>query len=168
MLRTGKSVFADGGSISVEADSSHWVQLLFSRFSPKLYTMRRFLILFFALHIFTGNMLVAELWKIPFLVQHFQLYQRFNPGSTVLNFINLHYADAAHRSSDPAHRQLPLQYVSSPTVVSTILPEIGCFELSAPIIDQYRTIWVLDNKLLPSDFRVRLLRPPRCLFGPVA
>ncbi|MCB0532948.1 MAG: hypothetical protein H6574_02285 [Lewinellaceae bacterium] len=123
--------------------------------------MRRFLLLFLIVHLLSGNMLAGELGKLPYLMRHFQLHRQQNVESTLLDFLRLHYANAQHRRSDPAHRQLPLQQLGIHTASSSILPESDQIVLLTSITPQYNALRPTEDNLLPSDFRARLLRPPQ-------
>ena len=133
-------------------------------FYTKIFAVQRILIFFLAVHFFSGNMLINELVKMPYLVRHYRLHQQRNPGSTVLQFLDLHYSNARHLQSDPAHRQLPLQQVVCTTTICTVPPEQDNFAFPEVLAQDRGALNATDAILLPSDFRTRLLRPPRCLF----
>lgn len=134
-------------------------------FCKKLYTVRRFLLLFLVVHLLSGNMLADELGKLPYLVRHFQVHQQQNFGSTLLDFLRLHYTNALHRRSDPDHRQLPLQHLGIHSISSSILPESGQMVANAANAAQNSALLPTEDNLLPSDFREGLLRPPQRFLG---
>ncbi|MBK8969732.1 MAG: hypothetical protein R3D58_02035 [Saprospiraceae bacterium] len=127
--------------------------------------MRRFLFLILSVQLLSGNMLAGELWKLPYLVRHFQVHQRQNVGNTLLDFLNLHYANTKHRRSDPAHRQLPLQQIGFHTMSSTLLPEDGQLCMQASDTAPNNALRPTEKNLFPSDYRTRLLRPPQRFFN---
>ena len=123
--------------------------------------MQRILLFVLTLQFLSGNIVGEELLKMPYLVRHFQAHQTRRPNDTWFDFLRLHYANTRHRNSDPVHRQLPLQSISgsnlafllpAPNPYLEFRPGAGVCYCPAPFADE---------TLLPSDFRVRVLRPPR-------
>lgn len=102
-----------------------------------------------------------ELAKMPFLIGHFRLHIATKPADNWMDFLRLHYANAQHGQTDPAHRQLPLHAVSFPVHAGMLLP--AALEVSGLRVaeDDREEIQGQDETLLPADFRSRLLRPPR-------
>ena len=123
--------------------------------------MRRIVFFILILQFSSGHLLGVELMKMPFLVSHFKVYQGEHPEKTWFDFFCLHYTDSTHRQADPAHKHLPLQSVSVNGSVY-MLPSGYPATLTCKRPDTDNAgLPASDETLLPSDFRMRLLRPPR-------
>ena len=122
---------------------------------------RRVCLFLFIFQLFGGNGPGAELLKLPFLVRHFHLHQRANPEATWWEYLRLHYANSKHRNADPAHRQLPLHAGSAhaETVMALPVDLVAILTKSEP--GKGSALHCYDERLLPLDYRARLLRPPR-------
>jgi hypothetical protein len=74
--------------------------------------MKRFLAVLLSFQLLSGNHLLLELAKIPFLLHHFEEHQSENPNIHFLHFLKMHYADETHQQNDASrHGDLPLKNV---------------------------------------------------------
>jgi hypothetical protein len=74
--------------------------------------MKSILVLLLSLQLLSGNHLLPELAKIPFLIHHFEEHQAENPNICFFHFLKMHYADAAHQQKDAnRHGDLPLKNI---------------------------------------------------------
>lgn len=108
-----------------------------------------------------GNVVGDELAKIPFLLHHFNIYRSEDARGSFFEFLRLHYADTMHRKADPAHRNLPLQSISANGLSFALPPAYPLSLMQARLDERDGGLPLLDETLLPSGFRARLLRPPR-------
>lgn len=131
-------------------------------FCAQIPDVRQIIFLLLILQFSTGHMLGAELMKVPYLLSHYKVYHKEHPERSWVDFFRLHYADTAHRKADPAHRQLPLQSLSvnNGTVQTLPSPQPAFHVCTLPDPDGVN-LPHYEEMLLPSDFRARLLRPPR-------
>lgn len=109
----------------------------------------------------SGNLLGDELMKVPLLIHHFNLYRSESSEGSFFEFLRLHYADAAHRKSDPFHQKLPLQTISTSSLSFVLPPALPFPRMQVRLDESNKNLPQYDEALLPSDFRTRLLRPPR-------
>jgi hypothetical protein len=74
--------------------------------------MKSVLVLLLSLQLLSGNHLLPELAKIPFLIHHFEEHQAENPNISFFHFLKMHYADATHQQKDAnRHGDLPLKNI---------------------------------------------------------
>lgn len=134
--------------------------ILRETFVPKYKKVRYLFVSILVIQFSSGNVLGDELAKIPFLLCHFNAYKAEAEGS-FFEFLRLHYADTMHRKADPAHRNLPLQSISAGSLFFALPPAHPFSRMQARPDEKNRELPLRDETLLPSDFRARLLRPPR-------
>ena len=130
-------------------------------FAAKYSQVRRILLFFFIFQFATGNFFGSELAKVPVLIRHFRLHQAGAAGSTWCDFLRLHYANNRHREADPVHHQLPLHAFSGQGFTVMLLPDHPAAAFDLVSLHRSRALPPGDDTLLPTDFRSRLLRPPR-------
>jgi hypothetical protein len=74
--------------------------------------MKGILVMLLSLQLLSGNHLLPELAKIPFLIHHFEEHQVENPNIHFFHFLKMHYADATHQQKDAnRHGDLPLKNI---------------------------------------------------------
>ena len=131
-------------------------------FCVQIPDVRQIIFLLLILQFSTGHLLGAELMKVPCLLSHYKVYHKEHPERSWVDFFCLHYADTAHRKADPAHKQLPLQSLSVNNGIAQTLPSAqpAIHVCTLPDSDD-ANLPHFEKTLLPSDFRMRLLRPPR-------
>jgi len=134
--------------------------ILGETFASKYKKVRYLFVFVLVIQFSSGNVLGDELAKIPFLLHHFNVYKAEAKGS-FFAFLRLHYADTMHRKADPAHRNLPLQSISANSLSFALPPAHPFSRMQARLDENDRELPLRDETLLPSDFRARLLRPPR-------
>jgi hypothetical protein len=62
----------------------------------------------FALQFASGHNLLAEILRLPSLIEHLKEHRLENPNISIVAFLYLHYADQNHEHSDSRHERLPL------------------------------------------------------------
>ncbi len=134
--------------------------VLRENFVPKYEKVRFLFVFILVIQFSSGNVLGDELAKIPFLLHHFNVYKAEAKGS-FFEFLRLHYADTMHRKADPAHHKLPLQSISANNLSFALPPSPPLSRIQMRPDENAEGLPVGDETLLPSDFRARLLRPPR-------
>jgi hypothetical protein len=130
--------------------------------------MKGILVLLLSLQLLSGNQLLPELAKIPFLIHHFQEHQTENPNITFFHFLKMHYADAAHQQLDASrHGDLPLKNIHAPAFehfVSYTMPIVLQYALFYSDKIQFKQYFILkswhDSQNLKSIFQ-----PPRFHFA---
>ena len=116
--------------------------------------------LIMAVHLFSGNVLMAEIGKIPFLWQHFFQHQESRSDVSIQEFLILHYSENHHRKSDLEHHHLPLvnlQVVATGLAVHTESLGVIVFKQA---IGAGKCLLSTVKQPVSSDFKGRLLKPP--------
>lgn len=123
--------------------------------------MRYFLLVLVIFQLSTGNLPGNELLKMPALSRHYHLYRTLHPTGSWLDFLRLHYANSAHGKTDPIHKQLPLHASQCNVNILMLLPKDAGLAPRQIEFFAAETLPLYDEVILPSDFRYKLLRPPR-------
>ncbi len=136
----------------------------FSTFFLPLHLMKKILVIFLVLQIFSGNVLLPELAKIPQLIEHFREHQRENKVLGFISFLKMHYADPEHQRKDASrHGSLPLKSVTSAHAEVVVLSE------TTPSVFLEKKVEITPNLQLPSSEnrfsdsknRQSVFQPPR-------
>lgn len=135
--------------------------MLIATFAAKQSDVRRLVFFILMLQLCSGYSLGTELLKVPYLLRHLKVYQENLPEKTWFDFFCLHYADTTHRNADPAHKHLPLQAVSVSSGVYMLPEDYSPPPICRRLQTERTDLPIYDETLLPADFRMKLLRPPR-------
>ncbi len=123
--------------------------------------MKRILIWILILQFATGHNMLAELLRMPSLMEHYREHLDETPQLSFLAFLGEHYLNVQHRHQNDAHTQLPL-HCSHIALAESALPQAVPFVTFtlAPDISNRSTL-PSDHALLPSgDYASGLFRPP--------
>ncbi|HRI60950.1 MAG TPA: hypothetical protein PK228_14525 [Saprospiraceae bacterium] len=122
--------------------------------------MKRIFIFVIILQFATGHNLVAELVRMPSLLEHFQTHRQETPDLSFARFLWMHYSETSHSHTDNSHAQLPL-HCSHGVMAESVLPQppaVGyVFSFPAP---QRISLPLHAESLLPNDYSFGLFRPP--------
>lgn len=123
--------------------------------------MKRILIWVLILQFATGHNMLAEVLRMPSLLEHYQVHLQETPRLSFLAFLGEHYLNVQHQHQNDAHGQLPLHCSHGAMADSTLplqLPLVICTTLPADL--SYAAL-PANNALLPSgDYESGLFRPP--------
>jgi hypothetical protein len=122
--------------------------------------VKKVLTLMLAVHLFSGNVLMAEIGKLPFLWQHFFQHQEDKKGLTLEEFFAIHYLRNQHGGSDLEHHHLPLLSLHIVPASAALRPEQMLFPSYESSDAGRDELLPTSNLLTSSDFRGRLLKPP--------
>ena len=130
-----------------------------------IYPMKKILILFLALQLLTGNQFLAEMVKIPSLIEHFQEHKAANQDLSFFTFLKMHYGDPEHQKSDARHDNLPLKVHTSAhaeTFVFSIETHAAEFE---PFLQEMgnKTQAIKNHQFSDSKIRFSVFQPPRLM-----
>lgn len=123
--------------------------------------MKRILVWVLVLQFATGHNMLAELARMPSLLDHLQTHRNESPDLSFTDFLWQHYLHTSHTHSDNSHAQLPLNG-SHGIMAESVLPqppEIGPCSLGTVSPGQAKII-ATDETLLPSGYASGLFRPP--------
>jgi hypothetical protein len=122
--------------------------------------MNRILVWVFILQFATGHNLLAELARMPLLLDHYQTHREEAPDLSFGRFLWMHYLENAHSHRDNSHAQLPLHCAHGPVVDSLVPGHLFPEFQNEPPPAQTGSHAFGDETLLPSDYSFGLLRPP--------
>lgn len=114
----------------------------------------------FLLVIFTSSFTeLGQLWKLPFLVQHFYAHKQ-EEGATVIHFIMEHYGND-HNDADRAQdQQLPFKAsLNSPAV--NMVPGIAKIAIDPVALPEAPRFVPLHTSFVPSLYAGQIFHPPR-------
>lgn len=123
--------------------------------------MKRILIGLLIFQFVTGYSLLAELARIPMLLDHYTIHQKESSELTLSQFLWLHYGNPQHENSDSRHGKLPM-HCASGVMAESIIPQALQLE-SVPSVATYlprEPILVSDEFLCLSAFLGTVFRPP--------
>lgn len=102
---------------------------------------------------------LGQVWKLPFLVQHFYTHQQ-QEGSTLAHFLFEHYGKS-HEDEDKADdMKLPFKTVlDSPSVIA--VTPLNKLELERPEIPGVPRFVPIHTLFVPSLFARQVFHPPR-------
>jgi hypothetical protein len=116
--------------------------------------------LIMAVHLFSGNVLMAEIGKLPFLWQHFFQHQKSRSGVSVQEFLIIHYSKNRHRQSDLEHHHLPLVSLHVAPAAPALQPECMVLLFQTVLVASRGSLLPLVKQPVSSGFKGRLLKPP--------
>jgi hypothetical protein len=102
---------------------------------------------------------LGQLWKLPFLVQHFYTHQQ-QEGATVAHFILEHYGNDHNDADRDQDRQLPFKTALNSLTVNAE-PGISKIEVKPterPVVPRYIP---LHTSFVPSLYARQIFHPPR-------
>ncbi|HMO33476.1 MAG TPA: hypothetical protein PKE63_11150 [Lacibacter sp.] len=107
---------------------------------------------------------VAELFKLPVLLAHYQEHKTENETISLLQFLRLHYFTAHERATDvDKHMQLPFK-AGECTVVSLAVPALPAAERTLPDVPVHQTASLYPKYTTPvfhSAYAACIWQPPR-------
>ena len=110
------------------------------------------------------NVELVELIKLPDLLEHFEKHQQETPGITFTDFLNLHYGNSIHVSSDLRHHsRLPFSkahhhsYFSCLQVIES--PEQPLVSTSFAFLRRIEDSFYIENKVNTPSLGV--WQPPK-------
>ena len=123
--------------------------------------MKRILIWVLILQFATGHNMLAEVLRMPSLVEHYREHLQETPELSFLAFLGEHYLNVQHRHQNDAHTQLPL-HCSHIALAESALPQALPFVMLSPLPElSNRSSLPTDHVSLTSgDYKSGLFRPP--------
>lgn len=122
--------------------------------------MKRILYWVLILQFATGHNLLAEVLRMPSLLEHFELHQTETPDLSFARFLFLHYLEVSHTHADNSHAQLPLHCAHGP-MADSVIDHHFAVEIACCLLTIERTGLPLhDERLIQNDFSFGLFRPP--------
>jgi len=122
--------------------------------------MKRILYWVLILQFATGHNLLAEVLRMPSLLDHFEVHQSETPDLSFARFLWLHYLEVSHTHADNSHAQLPLHCAHGTMVDSVVNHHFAVeFVFSPPAIER-TDLPMHDERLIQNDFSFGLFRPP--------
>lgn len=123
--------------------------------------MQRILIWLLIFQFATGHNLLAELARMPLLLDHYKIHQQDTPNLTLSQFLWLHYANLQHENSDSRHEKLPM-HCASGIMAESIIPQAPELEFAADVatISTHESVVVSDEFLRLSAPLDAVFRPP--------
>jgi hypothetical protein len=130
-----------------------------------IFPLKQLLVWMFVLQFASGHNLVAEIFRLPSLMEHFAEHQRENNAISIASFLWLHYMDTAHEHSDSRHEHLPLHchHVMMAESLLATAPELCYF--NTPFITAFaekKLPFGEDRLYLPAPI-FGFFRPPQFL-----
>jgi hypothetical protein len=125
--------------------------------------MKKFLTILLALQLLTGNQFLAEMVKIPSLMEHFQEHKTINEDLDFFTFLKMHYSDPEHQKSDARHDNLPLKVHTSAHAETFVFLLETPPPVSEPILQdiENKTQAIKNNQFSDSKIRFSVFQPPR-------
>ncbi|MBV6442020.1 MAG: hypothetical protein DYG98_02330 [Haliscomenobacteraceae bacterium CHB4] len=122
--------------------------------------MKRILIWVLILQFATGHNLLAEVVRMPLLLDHFRAHKTEAQDLSFARFLWQHYWKISHSHSDNSHAQLPL-HCSHGIMAESMLPYPPEVVFCPTIIaSESSNRPVSDESFSPGEFSHSLLRPP--------
>lgn len=118
---------------------------------------------FLFLSLFCSNTELAQLFKLPVLIQHYREHRVHDPHLAFLAFLDLHYAHGDVQDQDYARdRELPFKKYTGDCFSFT---HIFLVELQYKIVLPQATVQLTyplrDNSLIRANFNDNIWQPPR-------
>lgn len=114
-----------------------------------------------SIHLF-GNTELAQLIRLPNLLEHYFEHSRINPGLSFSEFLFMHYGgDDGTTADDDNDSKLPCHNLNSNTlalVYSPMVPETPSLKYISPLPGEYSS--PLEPGILSAHVLI-LLQPPR-------
>ncbi len=122
--------------------------------------MKRIFIWILVLQFATGHNLLAELVRMPSLLEHFRTHRQETPDLSFARFLWMHYSEASHSHTDNSHAQLPL-HCSHGIMADSVLPQPPAVSFAfSPATSERTSLPLHTETLLPNDYSFGLFRPP--------
>ncbi|GAB4492451.1 MAG: hypothetical protein OHK0019_14390 [Saprospiraceae bacterium] len=122
--------------------------------------MKRILVWVLVLQFATGHNLMAEVVRMPSLLEHFKVHQQETPDLSFAHFLWLHYSENSHSHGDNSHAKLPL-HCSHIVMAESMLPQPPEVMFSPVFVAaHYTALPIFDESFSSGDFSRGLLRPP--------
>lgn len=122
--------------------------------------MKRILVWVLILQFATGHNLMAEVVRMPSLLEHFKVHQQETPDLSFARFLWLHYSENSHTHGDNSHAKLPL-HCSHSVMAESVLPQPPeVVFVPAAFAAECSALPLFDRAFSPDDFSRGLLRPP--------
>ncbi|MEY3239623.1 MAG: hypothetical protein RIR11_1061 [Bacteroidota bacterium] len=125
-----------------------------------LCTVKKLIIWILVLQFATGHNLIAELLRMPILIEHYKTHQEESPELSFAHFLWLHYSNTSHAQSDGRHAQLPM-HCSHGVLAETTIPVPPQIDLPHFIVKPSK-----QDRMLVSDEFLRLSAPLSGVFRP--
>ncbi len=125
--------------------------------------MRKMLaILLLTLYI-TSFTALREVWKLPFLIEHYLEHKAQVPSISVFTFLEVHYMYGSPRDADYARdMQLPFKVVSHTSLISIAIPPSPIYTEMAPVVYSKRKEPILyPSSIYCFNFLSSIWQPPR-------
>jgi len=101
---------------------------------------------------------VGQLFKLPFLIEHFTKYQK-QDGISLFAFLQDHYASNHNDADLPEDEQLPFKSITFYTIGYAIVP--GIFKTTALLHLPAGKKNYPSETYVPQQHLVRIFHPPR-------
>lgn len=122
--------------------------------------MKSILVWVLILQFASGHNLLAEIVRMPSLLDHFQIHREETPDLSFGRFLWMHYLENSHTHSDNSHAQLPL-HCSHGWTADSETPKTLALELYFIVPASERSgLPVFEEKCAPGDYSFGLFRPP--------
>lgn len=121
-------------------------------------------ILLLGIYLFSTTAL-AQLFKLPVLIEHYQEHKHQNPAITFLGFLNLHYNNG-DKVDDDDDKDMKLPFKTVSDIASTFvisIPPTTFTIISQPVFEYHdvkKKYSQTSNLLLPS-FSANIWQPPK-------
>ena len=101
---------------------------------------------------------VGQLFKLPFLIEHFIKHQK-KEGTSVLGFFHEHYTSDHNDADLPEDEQLPFKTIILSNLGNAIVPSVAKADFSLPVICVGKII--LSDAYSPQQHLNTIFHPPR-------
>ena len=127
--------------------------------------MKFFLTILLALQLLTGNQFLAEMVKIPSLIEHFQEHKEINENLDFFTFLKMHYSDPEHQKSDARHDSLPLKVHTSAHAETFVFSIETPPSVSEPYFQniENKTQAIKTHQFSDSKIHFSVFQPPRLI-----
>ena len=130
--------------------------------------MKKVLALFFLMIYLTSTTELAQLLKIPVLLEHLEEHQEKNKQLSILDFLILHYQTEGKNIPDQDHdadkdQQLPfMNHVSPLNVIFIAPPSIEIAVLHQPLLAKiYQKFIIYHSTFWPKGLASAIWQPPK-------
>jgi hypothetical protein len=125
--------------------------------------MKKILSILLALQLLTGNQFLAEMVKIPTLIEHFKEHKALNDNLDFFTFLKMHYSDPEHQKSDTRHDSLPLKVHSSAHAETFVFSLETHPSVPEPILQdiENKTQAIKNHQFSDSKISFSVFQPPR-------
>lgn len=102
---------------------------------------------------------LGQLWKLPFLVQHFYTHQQ-QEGATLTHFILEHYGNDHEDADRDQDMKLPFKTILDNPSINAV-PGIAKLEIGKIEIPEAPRFVLLHTSFVPSIYARQVFHPPR-------